>query len=178
MSRYANSLIQTLVLDESAPPHRYECNPFGSHIMLRSKRITKATGGGWINIRPVKWFDDDAINQAVVRMYQRVAKDVGNNLPHTAALSYLRKTPEFLGLDPATRRVQIICKPEVAENLSEAWAFLSPTVYAVDYMGTYPKRAKVYFLLPSPEDLGTSPVEGDEHGMFVRESRRVVAVRF
>jgi len=170
MSRFANTLIQTLVLDQNGePPNYYECNPFSSHIMLRSKKVTQATGGGRINVLPVKWADEDALNRAVVRMYRRVVQDVGNKLHHEAALSYLRKKPDYLGPN-----AQVICKPEDAEKLAETWAFLTPTVYAMEYMGTDPRRSNYYFLLPSPEVLGVSPVHGDEHGLFVRESRRVV----
>jgi len=172
-----DTLICTLVLDQNGLcPNWYDCSPFSSHLMLRSKRIRRLVGVSRTTVASLRWSGEVAINQAVIRMYQRVAKDVGNEIGHKAVLHYLQTNPDFLGPEPIPRTIQIICKPSDAERLAQVWAFLNPIVYSVDYMGTHNRRSSCYFLLPAPEALGVAPVHGEEYGMFVRESRRVVAV--
>lgn len=178
MPCYDHTLIQTLVLDKSGSlSNHYECNPLGSHYMLRSKKIHLLWGNLQINVSPIRWPNEDMLNQHLVRAYRRVSRDCSNGIDHQAIWAHMKKHPEFLGATEGTRKVQIICKPADGERLAEAWHFLSPIIYTTKFMGEAPyKDLGGYLLMPPPELLGFSPVRGDEYGFFVRESRKVLCV--
>ena len=122
----------------------------------------------------VSWVDEDALNKHLIRMYGSIAKDVGNQVEHLTIWNYLTADNELLG-----QNIQIICKPDLTEQLAEAWGTLNPTIYTADHMAG--RRKAHYILLPPPERLGVAPwggADGNLCGLLVQESRKVLAVHF